>query len=259
MAEYIIGDDNAYKFVNDDSGGRGMIPRDYEKVPFGSMPFAAKFDLPVIDRSKWSQLIDSMTQNKTRLSDVVRRSGMKSLNQERTNFCWSNGPVNCVRITRLVMGAPHVDLSPASVACPINGFVNKGGWGTEALARIVSHGVTNTKFWPANAIDRKYFTDESKQDALLHRVTEWYDLQPRNFGQLMTCLFLGFPVAVGYNWWGHEVTALDPVEISPGKFGVRIYNSWGDDWEDGGMSVLTESKATPDDAVAPRVVIGSLE
>ena len=83
-------------------------------------------------------------------------------------------------------------------------------------------------------------------------------MQPRNFDQLATCLLSGIPVAIGLNWWSHEVTAMDLVETSPGVFGVRIWNSWGDGWEDRGMAVLSQSKATPDDAVAPRVVIGAI-
>ncbi|MBI2807907.1 MAG: hypothetical protein HYX68_23230 [Planctomycetes bacterium] len=186
-----------------------------------------------------------------------RAAGMKSLDQDGTNYCWANGPVNCVRVIRAVNGQPFVDLSPASVAAPFTHYRNEGGFGTDALRYIVEHGVASTEFWPANAIDPRFDTPEMRKNAAKHRVTEWYDLRPGNFDQLATCLLLGFPVAVGYNWWGHEVTALDLVETSPGVFGVRIWNSWGDSWSERGMAVLSESKGTPDDAVAPRVVHAS--
>lgn len=249
-----IDDNNAHEFmdvqVDGEWKGRGHIPRDYQKVPYGSV--AAPFDIPVIPRSEWDARRKQLEDSKSRISDVVKAVGMKSLDQGRTNFCWANGPVNCVRVIRCINNQPFVDLSPASVACPINGFRNEGGWGTEALKRIVSHGVTEARLWPANAIDRQYFTEEAKQNALNYRVSEWYELQPRNLEQLVTCCLLRIPVAIGLNWWRHEVMACDLVEN-----GVLIWNSWGDSWGDGGFGVLSFSKATPDDAVAPRVVLAA--
>lgn len=254
----IIGDDNYQDYMEAPTGfSKGMMER---TAPFGSLPFAAASTMPKIPRSEWSDRIKRMESEQSRLSDLVRGVGMKSLDQNGTNFCWANGPVNCVRIIRCVNNLPFVDLSPASVACPINGFVNQGGWGTEALKYIVEHGIVPVSLWPPNAIDRQYDNAESKESREKFKVTEWDDLPPRDFDLLMTYLFNRIPVAIGLNWWRHEVTALDPVETSPGVFGVRIWNSWSDDWPSagaGGMSVLTQSKATPDDAVAPRVVVAS--
>jgi hypothetical protein len=78
-------------------------------------------------------------------------------------------------------------------------------------------------------------------------------LQNRNFDQLATLCLLNVPVPIGLNWWSHEICACDLVVVSANHFGIRIRNSWGDDYGDHGFAVLSESKATPDDAVAPRV------
>ncbi len=154
---------------------------------------------------------------------------------------------------RAMMNEVIVLLSPASVAAPIKGYRNQGGWGGEALEYIVAHGVAPVADWPANAINKQYDNAASQASRQRFTVTEWWDLAPRNFDQLMTCLLLRIPVPIGLNWWHHEVCAIDPVVLSPGKFGVRFRNSWGDGYGDQGFGVLTESKATPDDAVAPRV------
>lgn len=260
MQELIIHDGNFHEYtgIHDSVHGRGLIPRDFDKTPFCSLPFTAVVDFPSIPQGEWSARIKAMEESKTRLSDVIRRVKMPSLNQGSTNFCWANGPVNCIRVIRAVNNLPFIDLSPASVACPINGFRNEGGWGTRALKQIVDEGIVPASMWPANAIDRQYDNEATREMRKNFKCLEWYDLIPRNFGQLITLLMLRIPVAVGYNWWRHEVTAIDPVEISPGNFGVRIWNSWGDDWPSqgaGGMSVLAQSKATPDDAVAPRSAV----
>jgi hypothetical protein len=259
MPELIIDASNFEDFANDSllesvQLGRGLIPRDFEAVPHGSMAFAPAFDQPNIPRSQWPSMIRAMEASQSRLSDVVRGAGLASLHQGSTNYCWANAPVNCVRVIRAMNNQPPVDLSPASVAAPIKHYQNLGGFGPEALKFIVTNGIAETSFWPANAIDRRFDTPEMRANALRHKVSEWYDLLPRNFDQLATCLLMGFPVAVGYDWWRHEVTALDLVEVTPGKFGVRIWNSWGDTWSEQGMAVLVEQQGTPDDAVAPRVV-----
>lgn len=259
QGQLVIDDVNWQEFASPhstpDGLSRGYIPRDYEQFPEGA--FAAPFDLPVIPRSEWTDRIEEMERTKTRLSDLRRQAGMKSLNQNGTNYCWANGPTTCMQLIRLVNGQPFVELSPASVAAPIKGYRNVGGWGSQALEYIVEHGICSTEHWPANAINRKYDNAESRANRELHKVPEWWELRARSFDQLMTCLLLRIPVAVGYNWWSHEVCGIDPVVISANKYGARILNSWGDGWEDRGEAVLAESKATPDDAVAPRVVTPS--
>ena len=148
----------------------------------------------------------------------------------------------------------QVILSPASAGARIKGFHNVGGWGTEGLRFIVENGVCPVEKWPANAIQRSYLTADNIALAKKYRITEWYDLRPRNYKQLISCVLRNWPVAVGYNWWSHEVTAYDAV-IVDGKVLLRIRNSWSMNWGDAGFSVLSVAKGTPDDAVVPRVAL----
>lgn len=234
--------------INGELKTRGLIPRDYS-VP---TEFMQPFDLPLIPRSEWPGRIEEMEKTKTRLSDLCTQADLNCLDQNGTNYCWANAPVHCVEILRVVSGQPKIYLSPASVAAPIKNYSNSGGWGSQALDYIIKHGICPVDMWPPNARKRDLDNETSRARRKDFMVSEWYDLKDRGTDQMITCLLLRIPVAVGYNWWGHEVTAVDPV-WRDGKIAIRIRNSWGMSYGDRGYAVLTGNKMIPDDAVAPRV------
>lgn len=251
-------DDSNYKDVLDYAVVNGFnltcVERNYDKVPVGSIEGAPRSAIAPIPRSSWSAAIKEQAEKRGRVSDRWREGGCKILNQASTNYCWINGVVTAFEAVRACNGMPYVKFSPASGGARIKGFRNVGGWGTEALEWIIKNGITRESLWPANAIDRKYLTPEAIADAMQNRVTEWSDLGGGNFDLQATYALLGKPVAVGYNWWSHEVCQLDLVEIEPGSFGILIANSWGESWDGDGMAVLRESKGRADDAVSPEVV-----
>lgn len=252
--EIVVDDHNVNSQLNA-LGGRGYEARNWQASPFGTLDYASPFDLPLIPRSEWPDRIEQMEKTKSRLSDIRRLNSLRSSNQANTPYCWMHGTVNAMRLARAAAGLPILNLSAASAAAPCKNFRARGGWSGEAVEWLSEHGINTWAEWPENAIDRRYYTEENKALAATRRVTEWYELSDRRtrFDELMTCLMLGFPVAVGYAWWGHLVCAVDPVVIAPGKFGARIWNSWGDNYGEDGEAVLSESKATPDDACVIRV------
>lgn len=261
MPELVIDDSNWQQHADavdyDPATGeprlRGRVPRDYAKEPFGSLGYATPFNLPLIPRSEWQGRCEEMERQKSRLSDLMRFQRIPSLDQNGTNYCWFHCVVTAMYAVRALNGLPHVDLSPASGAAIIKGYRNVGGWGGEALEFITQHGVAPASLWPTNAIARQYDNEESRAARKHHIIGEWFELQPRNLDELITCLLLRIPVAVGFNWWGHAVCAVDPV-WSNGAIGTRIRNSWGASYGDSGFAVLQGSRQIPDDAVAPRVV-----
>mgnify|MGYP003149185879 CR=1 FL=1 len=252
--EHVIGDHNYRTYADNDpvidgqKMSRGLLERDYDERPLGS-GCAAKFDLPTIPRDEWRE------RTKSRLSDLCDVAGLQCKNQGNTNYCWINAPTYCMEVVRAVQNQELVLLSAASVGCRINEFRNQGGWGTWAIEYLSRYGIVPESIWPANSLRREHDTEQAWEKAKRYRMTEWWDLTPRSFDELMTCLVLRIPVAIGLTWWRHEVTAIDPVYKN--GFAVRIRNSWGLSWGDKGYSILTEAKATPDDALAPRTAIAA--
>jgi len=242
----------------------GLLPRK-EHPRFSaqrSVPAIRSFGdvFTVIPRSKWPEMIKVRDTAGAWPADACN---FKCRDQDGTSFCWANGPCAAIDIVRSQMGLPWVEVSAASVACKINGFVNRGGWGVDAVKYLASTGGCASSMWPNTAISRQYDNSTTMADRPNRMALEWIDLDAGKFDQLATALLLGYPVAVGYNWWRHEVVAVRLVETSPGVFGVEIRNSWGDwgnknRWGQSGFSVLSEHKATPDDAQLLRAVTASI-
>jgi hypothetical protein len=210
-------------------------------------PFPANLIIP---RSEWQARIQEKEQAKTRHRDIAALAGLPHKDQANTNYCWINAPVYALEYTRVRQNEPLVILSPASAGARIKNFRNVGGWGLEGLQFLTEQGCCPVSSWPANAISRAYDTAANRELAKRYRVSEWWELRPRNHDELISAVLRGFAVAVGYNWWGHEVTAVDAVWLDGAAWPV-IRNSWRG-WGDDGYGVLQGNRAYADDAVTPR-------
>lgn len=251
MPPVIIDDSNWQKHVDEHAHlTRGHIARDYKRNPFCATPYTKPFDLELTPRSEWSARIKDRKARGQGLRALRRKYNMPSSDQGKTNFCWMHSVVNALRLDMLRANMPVVMLSAASAAAPCKNFQNVGGWSGEALQWLVEHGVCDIDHWPLNQISKSLWTADAQANAKLHCALEFYDLEQCNFDQKMTLLFNDISVSSGYNWWGHAIVAMEPVEIEPGHFGTIEWNSWTDTYGDLGEVTLAESKSTPDDAVA---------
>lgn len=263
--EIIIHDDNYQDhispLVNGELKSQGLIPRDFEVQPFGSLMFAKPFDIPLIPESEWQSRLDAQIAAKAQLSDV-RNAGMHgqpipSRDQNGKGYCWSHSSTSAALIVRAINNEPYADLSAYAVACIIKNYHDEGGNGADSLEWIATHGIPTSQFWPQQSMSRANDTPAMRANAALHKFTQWMDLEPsRMKAQLVTCLLLGFPVVSDFNWWGHSVCTLDLVSINP--FTTRIWNSWGDGWSQNGTGLLQGNKAIPDNALAARVMTASM-
>ena len=223
-------------------------------------------DLQLIPRSEWSDRIKEKIATKSQLSDI-RLAGnhgqpIPSLDQGQVGYCWAHSTTHTVIVQRAVAHEPYVPLSAYAIAATIKKGADEGGWCGLSAQFAREKGIPSQALWPQG--DRGYAKYQSNPavwaDAAERKITEDYvdlarDVYDQNltFDQVATCLLLNIPCAVDFNWWSHSVCALDLVETSPGSFGLRIWNSWGDSWSDRGMGVLSGSKAIPDGALATRV------
>ncbi len=271
----IIDDDNYKQYLGDavvdgQRKARGLVPRDYSKNPkgsFGAKPFNPK-EMPLIPRSEWSDRIKEGNRTKSFLSHLRRTSGpggkhIPSLDQNGQGYCWNYSAVFALMMARVVHGFGYERLSAHAGACVIKNFRDDGGWSGEAIQFLMDRGCPTVEEWPEKSMNRRHNTDELWAKARARRITEsWIELdspvwdRDLTFDQLMTCLLNRIPCPVDYNWWGHSVCALDPVEIEPGSFGIRPINSWTDNYGDLGEFVLRGQKAIPDNAAGVRVIAG---
>jgi hypothetical protein len=268
--EFVIDDSNYGTHIETMVNGvfmrRGGVPRKYDHPvsEYRGLP-----DLPLIPKSEWSDRIKDKVKNGSQLSDIRLRGNagqsIPSLDQNGKGYCWAHSSTAAVMMSRAVAGLPYVPLSAYAVACTIKNYRDEGGWGALSLDFICQRGVPSSEFWPMQSMSRSNDNAATWENAAKHKcLAGWYDLDQAQydrsltFDQVATLLLSNIPVVVDYNWWGHSVCALDLVETSSGQFGVRILNSWGDDWSDRGMGVLAGSKAIPNGAVAPRLITPSL-
>lgn len=212
-------------------------------------PFPSKLLIP---RSEWQARIQEQEERKTRQSDIALQAELPCHDQDGIPYCWIHAPTYCMEYLRVLQGQVMVLLSATSVGCKIKNFQKQGGWGREGLQYIASHGVVPQSMWPENKLSKQYDTPEAWKKAKSFTAEEWWVLRARNLDEHISCLLHGIPVAVGLNYWEHEVTDTDAVWID-GAIAIRFRNSWAMSWGSKGFGIRQGSKMYADDAVAPRV------
>jgi len=219
--------------------------------------FDPPHDLKLIPRSEWSDRIKKKTQEKSWLTDL---RNFPALDQNGQGFCWAYSTTSCVMLLRRVMGQPDVRLSAHAIGCMVKNFRDEGGWCGLSAKFHRERGCPSVQYWPEKSMSRSNDKPETWENAKKHIVTEeWVDLskavydQNLSFDAVATCLLCNIPVAVDFNHWSHSVCAIELVETERNSFGLKILNSWSDQWGDKGTGILRGSKAIPDGAVALRV------
>lgn len=270
--------------------GRGCIPRDFSVQPHTM--FAPPSQAVLIPTSEFPQRIKDRVGAQAQISDVRLRANngqpIPSLDQNGQGFCWCYSTGHAIIVSRFIANMPYVRLSPHAVACKIKNYQDQGGWGALSAQYAQEHGYPSDQFWPQKSMSRQYDNAATWENASLHKVTStWEDLTSQvysrnlTFNLLVSLLLTNVTGPADFNWWGHSVCPLDPVDgnamkdvyrVESGKLsssqeyethwginnpetrglGIRIWNSWTDSWSDRGMGVLTGSKAIPDGSMAIR-------
>jgi len=198
-------------------------------------------EMPVIPRDAWPELIER--GNETFLSQY-RRGRLPPHDQGSTSRCWVHGSVRAMEVLRLWEGQPALMLSPDSVAFPIEGTRDRGGYPGDACQQLSEGGACPLAAWPERDLSPRRADDDWEEQALNHVLISWFNVE--TFEQQMTLAIRRVPIAIGLRWWGHLVCQLDPVQIGRNDFGIGIDNSWGPDWGNNGYAILDEESGTAD-------------
>lgn len=267
MSEFVINDANAHKFISPIVGGemraKGLIQRDYGVMPFGSLPFAAPYDMQLIPTEEWDDRIADQENNRISLEHIRKDAGIRSLDQDGYGYCWSFSTTKAAMLVRAVANQPTVELSAWAVAAIIKNYRDQGGWCQQSLEFGVNIGFPSLKLWPQGQVKRSLDTAEMREDAGTRKILEWMDMEDRNWKQLGSNLLRLIPTMMDLNWWGHSVCG---IRLMPRKSSgpwqashmrVKIDNSWTPDWGEDGMAILEGNKAIPDGMAAPRVAMAA--
>ena len=249
--------------------GTGYRPRKMRAGASGLKLFADV--IPVIPRGDWPARIATMNKYQAQPSAFCDFGGStdgKCRDQQQTSYCWINAGCHSLDLVRRIQGLPVPKLSnglwnetsAASCGGPITGYRNEGGFGLDGVQYLSSTGGVGTDKWPNVAISSSYY-NSTLADRPLRKAYEWIELESNNTDQLGTAMLLGYPTALGLDWWGHEILCCELVQVSANAYGWMIRNSWGD-WGTAntygmsGFQVLSESKSSGD-AVLLRAVTDS--
>jgi hypothetical protein len=252
-----IDDYPIYPTTSDGCSTTGFKARDWTEHPLCGVEGTIEFPQELIlSRQELRERIEEQDKNESSLWHILKRGPKIWRNQSPSNYCWMYGPVHGMQAARIWANLPPVMLSPLSAGCPCDNFRNRGGWGQDAINWLIKNGVCEESVWPSanvnGGINRKYYTDEAKANALKYRIPEWYDFKPRDFMAKASAVVRGIAVSSGYNHMGHQMCTIRIVALSNGSFGCVDLDSYGRNGEFSQQS-LSESRGDGDDSVAPRV------
>lgn len=220
--------------------------------------------LQLIPESEWDARFEEQEALQSSLEHIRMRGNngrmIDALDQNGQGYCWNYSNNSALMLLRAAANLPHVRFSGHANACLIKNYRDEGGWGALGADYIMKNGSPSVEFWKEKSMSRSNDTPEMRANALQHRVTEdWSDqtLSPYDrtltTQQRATLLFNNIPLIGDYNWWSHSICEIRWYRIERGSWGPKILNSWSNNWEENGMSVLRGSKARSDGAVALRV------
>jgi len=253
MSDLIITDENWRNHCNPNDIRCGTLARDFEKVPYGSIPGVPEgIDIPIIPMEHWPDAIADKERTKSSIKHVWERSKIGVLNQSTISYCHAFSGVMGAMIDRELMGLDYVELSASSVGGPVTNWRNAGAYIFDDLKQMIV-GIASTEFVPMLTTNRSDCKPGWEADAKKYAVTEWKDVKARDILVHGSLLLANNPVLVGLNYWGHAVFdgALKDMDKSKKatdwtRYGIDFLNSWGTKYGNGGWGVRTGSKMLAD-------------
>ena len=229
-------------------------------APYGEMPHAipAEEGFTLIPRGEWDDRIKQKDAEKSWLHDLIR-DVQPCLFQNGLRYCHAYACASTIMTQRIVQGLPHVPLCPESIGGPITNWMNRGAYIDDDLAQAVKGGCCAMSYQDKLlSTSPRLWKPGWEQDALNHRITEWWDVpSEKAFDYAMSAALLSLPSQIGLNWWAHSVEYSLKARRNGNRYEILFFNSHGESYGDKGYAWLAEGKGTPDSMFIPRQVTPS--
>lgn len=231
----------------------GLIPRDFSKQPYGSIPGLPAMALPEFSDQEIEDRIADQIRHKSSLLDMRQDYKIRSLNQASYPYCWAFSTTKAIMYLRARANEPMEELSGWMLGSVSSGFVKRGGWCDESLGTAREAGVCSLEEWPQGVVSRSQWNETTRAAAAKRKVYEWSDMpnDSRNMRILFSLLLSNIPVMVEHNRWSHSVCAFYARDWKKKEYDID--NSWSPDWGNDGCSTLNW---TPDNMACPFVTGG---
>lgn len=236
------------KYVRNENGMCGCLPREEYNGPVCA---SAPDDSDLIDWAEFPDRIADMERTKSSLKYIWQDSQIGVLNQRQTNYCWAFASVTALMVERAVMNLPFVRLSPSSVAGPITGYQNVGGYVEAALQWMIDHGVATEEFVPQTTLSRSDYKTGWQNNATMYKVAQWEDVG-RNKQRQISKILQRKPLSCAFMFMSHAIMLLNVTDDNPrlpannpNRYGYEPLNSWGD-----GIIKFEGSRALADNCYA---------
>jgi len=207
-------------------------------------------DIQLIPRNQWAE-IDC--------SHLVP----EILDQDGQGACNAFASVQTLHVLRNQAGLPYVKLSAGNLYGRINGGVDAGSILSDAIQTLEKEGVCTAATVPELQWRQRNWPSTWKEEAKKFRILEAWDCP--SFDHLASALLLGFPVnlgiMVGRNFtpqedgWlpdyrggggGHAMCGVGLLyHRQRNTWGIKVANSWGREWGQGGFAIVPESYFKP--------------
>ena len=248
---------------------KGVIPRDWEVKPYGSLKevAVAVSDAPdvLIDPKDYKEVIQRCHDE--RIFPMYHQQATWAppgfrWTQNGTNYCWiwslTGDVMNCqAREGKRKLGDDL--LAPISVGWSV-GWRNVGNYLDAGVAAVIKRGIAPASFIP-DPFSRSYrnYKDGWEAAAMQNRLPEdsVWDTNPRNMLQhAISILCTGSSGYIAYNWWGHALSlvGLRWDESAPNNIVWIIRNSHNED----DFLEMTGSRGVPDELLGIRATLTDL-